>query len=173
VLAFPEHPTAPDPGQRMSVTALPGDRPGSVLVEVTGVVDESTAPLLQLCLDSRTDQSDLRDLVVDLQQVSSLDAAGVAALARAHRRCGERDVRLVLRGTGRLDPLPLTEVADLVGIDPVQPGPVDAGRAAVPVAPPGLSCAAAATDARAALPRPSPRPPSDRRLRTRGGSARC
>jgi anti-anti-sigma factor len=124
VLVTPDLP-APDPEQLLSVSAVPGDRPGHVFVEVNGVVDTSTAPLLQLCLDSQiTNRSDLRELVVDIEQASSLDAAGVAALVRAHRRCWERGVRLVLRCAGRrraLGPLPLPELADLVDVDPVEP----------------------------------------------------
>jgi anti-anti-sigma factor len=110
-------PAAPDPVQLLTVTASRGDRPGDVVVEVAGEVDASTAPLLQLCLDSQTNQSDLRELAVDLEQASFLGADGVAALTRAHRRCWERRVRLVLRRAGRrrvLGPPQLTELADLV-----------------------------------------------------------
>jgi anti-sigma B factor antagonist len=122
VLATPVLPAAPEPGQLLSVTAVPGDRPGLVTVAVVGEVDTSTAPLLQLCLDSRTDQPGLRELVIDLERVTSLGAAGVAALSRAHRRCARRGVRVVLRCAGRrcvLDARLLTDLTDLVGIDPV------------------------------------------------------
>jgi len=123
VVAVPTPSPAPEPGQLLSVTALPGDRPGHVLVEVTGEVDSSTAPLLQLCLDSQTDRDGLRELTVDLNQVSFLGAAGVAALARARQRCRERSVRLVLHSAGRrrvFGPRQLTELSDLVGVAPVE-----------------------------------------------------
>jgi anti-anti-sigma factor len=122
VLAIPVLPAAPDPRPLLSVSTVPGDRPGCVVIDVTGAVDASTAPLLQLCLDSRTNRRDLRELVVDLEQVTFLGAAGVAALARAHRRCARRGVRLVVRRAGRrrvLDPRQLSELAELVSIDPV------------------------------------------------------
>ena len=101
MLAAPVPRAESDTGELMSVVAHPGDRPGHVVVEVTGEVDTSTAPLLQLCLDSQTDQRGLRELVVDLGQVTVLGTAGVAALARAHRRCRSRGTRLVLRCTAR------------------------------------------------------------------------
>jgi anti-anti-sigma factor len=121
VLATPVLPTAPDPGQLLSVAALPGDRSGRMIIEVIGEVDTFTAPLLQLCLDSQTNQRDLRELVVDLEQVTLLGTDGVAALVRAHRRCGQRGARLVLRCAGRrvLDPRQLTELAEPGSIDSV------------------------------------------------------
>jgi anti-sigma B factor antagonist len=126
VLAIPVPSTAPDPDRRLSVTAVRGDCPGRVVVEVVGEVDTSTAPLLQLCLDSQAVQRGLRELVVDLEQVTFLGAAGVTVLAQAHRRCRMRGARLVLRCAhdGRaLRPLQLTGLADLVAIDPVDGGP--------------------------------------------------
>jgi len=50
MLPTPLRPAAPDPGQLLSVTALPAGRPGRVVVEVTGEVDAYTAPVLDLCL---------------------------------------------------------------------------------------------------------------------------
>jgi anti-anti-sigma regulatory factor len=92
-------PAAPATGQ-LSVTVVPGERPGRAIVEVVGEVTASTVPLLQLCLDSRTDQPDLRELVVDLAQATGLEPDGTAALARARRRCARRGIRLVLRPAG-------------------------------------------------------------------------
>ncbi len=121
MLATPVPSADPDPGRLLSVTAVPGERPGRVVVEVTGEVDEYTAPLLQLCLDSQAAQPGLRELVVDLAQVTFLGAAGVTVLEQAHGRCRVRGVRLVLRCAGRrrvLRPLQLTGLADVVAIDP-------------------------------------------------------
>lgn len=123
MLATPVPPAAPDPRPLLSVSTVPGDRPGCVVVDVTGSVDVSTAPLLQLCLDSQTNRRDLRELVVDLEQVTFLGVAAVAALARAHRRCARRGVRLVVRCAGRrrvLDPRQLSELADLVSTESVR-----------------------------------------------------
>ena len=91
----------PHPERLLSVTAVRGEHPGRVVVEVTGGVDGYTAPLLQLCLDSQATQPGLRELVVDLAQVTFLGAAGVTVLAQAHRRCRTRGARLVLRCAGR------------------------------------------------------------------------
>jgi anti-sigma B factor antagonist len=122
----PEPSAAPEPGQLLSVSASRGDRPGDVVVQVAGEVDAFTAPLLQLCLDSQTNRRDLRELAVDLEQVSVLGAAGVAALARARRRCGERNVRLVLRRAGRRRVLGLRQLAELAAL--VSTDPVEASR---------------------------------------------
>ncbi|SES74163.1 STAS domain-containing protein [Geodermatophilus poikilotrophus] len=97
----PASPAAPDPDRLLSVSALPGPRPGSVVVEVIGEVDAYTAPLLDVCLDSQARQRGVREVVVDLSRVTSLGAAGVTVLARAHRRCGVRGARLVVHTGGR------------------------------------------------------------------------
>jgi anti-sigma B factor antagonist len=101
VQPFPAHPCAPDPEQLLAVTTLPGTGPGRVVVEVTGEVDTYTAPLLGACLHSQSGRRGLRELIVDLEQVTLLGTAGVAALAQARRRCRMRGARLVVRCDGR------------------------------------------------------------------------
>ena len=114
-------PAARDTGQLLSVSVVPGGRPGRVVVEVTGEVDAYTAPALDVCLHSQARQRGLRVLVVDLSRVTFLGVAGVTVLAQAHRRCRMRGARLVLHTAGRrhvLRPLQLTGLADLVAVDP-------------------------------------------------------
>ena len=130
MLHTPASPAAPDPGQLLSVAALPGTRPGSVVVEVTGEVDAYTAPLLDVCLNSQARQRGVREVVVDLSRVTFLGAAGVTVLAQAHRRCGMRGARLVVHTGGwrrLLRALRLTGFADLVAIDPTEPEPQSPG----------------------------------------------
>jgi anti-anti-sigma factor len=124
-------PAAPDTGQLLSVSVVPGGRPGRVVVEVTGEVDAYTAPALDLCLHSQARQHGVRVLVVDLSRVTFLGVAGVTVLAQADRRCRARGARLVVRTGGRrrvLRPLQLTGFADLVAIDPPESGPEERGR---------------------------------------------
>jgi anti-sigma B factor antagonist len=104
----------PDPRHLLSVTAVPGGRPGHVVVQVTGEVDAYTAPLLQLCLDSQAGQDGLRELVVDLEQVTVLCADAVTVLARVHRRCRLGRARLVIRSGGQRAVLQPAGLADLV-----------------------------------------------------------
>jgi anti-sigma B factor antagonist len=123
VLPTPAHQAAPNPGQLLSVTALPAARPGRVVVEVTGVVDAYTAPVLDLCLHSQVAQPAVREVVADLRRVTHLSAAGVTALAKAQRRCRTRGARLMIRTGGRrnvLRVLQLTGLADVVTVDPVE-----------------------------------------------------
>jgi anti-sigma B factor antagonist len=137
VLHTPTSPAAPDTGQLLSVTAVPGTRPGRVVVEVIGEVDAYTAPALDVCLHSQARQRGVRELVVDLSRVTFLGAAGVTVLAQAHRRCRMRGARLVVHTGGQrrlLRPLQLTGFADLVVVDPTEPqrpgrGPRAAARA--------------------------------------------
>jgi anti-anti-sigma factor len=82
----------------LSVTALPGSRPGRVVVEVVGGVDAATAPLLDACLHSQATRPGTRDLVVDLRRASFLGGAGGRAVARAGRLCRRRGARLSVRG---------------------------------------------------------------------------
>ena len=124
MLHTPARRAACDPGRLLSVTAVPGERPGQVVVEVTGEVDGYTAPLLEVCLQSQADRRGVGELVADLSRVTFLGAAGVTALAQAHRRCGMRGARLVIRTSGRrkmLRPLQLTGLANVVAGDPVKP----------------------------------------------------
>ena len=123
MLATPVPSAVCDPAPLLSVTAVPGKRPGRVIVHVTGEVDAYTAPLLQLCLDSQVTRRGLRELVVDLEQVTFLGAAGVTVFAQAHRRCRMRGARLVIRTSGRrkmLRPLQLTGLADVVAVAPAE-----------------------------------------------------
>ena len=129
-------PPAPDPGQLLSVTALPADRPGRVVVEVTGELDAYTAPLLDLCLQSQAAQPALGEIVADLRRVTLLGAAGVTALVRAQRRCRRRGARLTIATGGRRDVLRvlrLTGLADVVTADPVAVEQVEtAGKPTAP-----------------------------------------
>ena len=76
MLPTPVSPAAPDPGQLLSVTALPAARPGRVVVEVTGEVDDYTAPVLDLCLQSQASRPGVREIVADLRRVTFLGSAG-------------------------------------------------------------------------------------------------
>ncbi|MGY1763679.1 STAS domain-containing protein [Geodermatophilus sp. SYSU D00779] len=130
MLHTPASPAAPDTGQLLSVTVVPGGRPGRVVVEVIGEVDAYTAPALDVCLHSQARQRGVRVLVVDLSRVTFIGAAGVTVLAQADRRCRMRGARLVVRTGGRrrvLRPLQLTGFADLVAIDPSEPEPQGSG----------------------------------------------
>jgi anti-anti-sigma factor len=97
----PAHRSAPDPEQLLAVTTLPGTRPGRVVIEVTGEVDTYTAPLLGACLHSQSGRRGLRELIVDLEQVTLVGTAGIDALTQARRRCRMRGARLVVRCGGR------------------------------------------------------------------------
>jgi anti-anti-sigma factor len=110
---------APEREQLLSVTVRSGGPRGQVVVEVVGEVDAFTAPLLEACLQQQTDRRGLTELVVDLEDVSFLGAAGIASLASAHRRCRSRAARLVLRCGRRrvLRPLQLTGLSELVALE--------------------------------------------------------
>jgi anti-sigma B factor antagonist len=117
----PHTPAPPRFTDLLSVTALPGDRPGRVVVEVIGDVDGSTAPLLAACLRTQSGRRGVRELVLDLEQVTFLAVEGVAVLAQSQRRCQMRGARVVIRCGRRqsvLRPLELAGLADVVDIDP-------------------------------------------------------
>ena len=116
-------PTRPDPTdleQLLAITALPEGRPGSVVVEVRGEVDSYTEPLLRACLRSQITRPAVRELVVDLRQVTFLGAVGIAALLWARDSCRARSIRFTVRAGAQrhvLRPLELTGLTDLVGAD--------------------------------------------------------
>ncbi|MGW7450022.1 hypothetical protein [Streptomyces sp. NPDC054787] len=59
-------------------------RNGTVLISITGTLDECVGPALQRALDDVT--VDERDLMVDLHQAQSTDADGLLHLLALHRR---------------------------------------------------------------------------------------
>jgi len=122
------------PEALLSVTGSAVDVRGRVVVAVRGEVDPYTAPLLAACLDGQIGRRKVRTVIVDLGEVSVLDAAGVAVLTRARRRCHARGARLVVRNGGRHPALEPAGLAPFVVPDdgdtrsPGRRGPVPARR---------------------------------------------
>jgi anti-sigma B factor antagonist len=113
------------PGELLSVTGSPVDARGRVVVVVRGEVDAYTAPLLEACLHGQVSRRKVRTVVVDLEEVSHLGAAGIAVLVRVRRRCHARGARLVLRcGEQRRVLLPL----ELAGLAPLLLSEEDGSR---------------------------------------------
>jgi anti-anti-sigma factor len=140
-----------DRGRLLSVTTVPDPGSGRVVVEVVGEVDACTTPAFDICLHSQAIQPGLRELVIDMGQVTFLGAAGARVLAQADRRCRMRGARLVIRSGGRravLLPLELTGLTDVIAVHPIS-----ADRAQPRRRRPG------------ARPRTTPRRPSGRRCR--------
>ena len=164
MLHTPAHRAAPGPGPLLSVTTVPDPRPGRVVVEVVGEVDACTAPVLDICLQSKAARPGVRELVVYLGQVRFLGVAGIRVLARADRRCRARGTRLVIRTGGRravLRALELTGLCELVAVDPgdgdpAHPSPHRAGRTGAR----WHRRSAAMTSRRARDPHPGPRRPA-------------
>jgi anti-sigma B factor antagonist len=115
------------------VTATSVDPPTSELVTVTvstsdavarvtaaGEVDSTSAPVLREHLDIVL-ESGAQEFVVDLVQVSFLDSAGLCVLAAAHRRAGERGVRMRVLASSRavIRPLQITGLWSLLGASEV------------------------------------------------------
>jgi anti-sigma B factor antagonist len=109
-------------GERAAVHNPPPDGPGLDVrsrtsagvctITVSGEVDCFTAPGLRKVLRAALGRSDLPDeVVVDLHRVTFLDAAGLTALAVAHRRADRVGRALHIRcGTARavIRPLQIT-----------------------------------------------------------------
>jgi len=115
------------------VTATSVDPPTSELVTVTvstsgtvvrvtaaGEVDSTSAPVLREQIDAVLD-SGAPEFVVDLVQVSFLDSAGLCVLAAAHRRAGERGIRMRVLASSRavIRPLQITGLWSLLGASEV------------------------------------------------------
>lgn len=116
-------PVPRDTDELLSVTTVRDGLPSRVVVVVVGEIDAYTAPALDVCLQSQSRQQGVRELVVDLADVTFLAAAGIRVLARTARRCRIRGARLVLLTGGRraaLRPLQMTALADRVAVDPAR-----------------------------------------------------
>jgi anti-anti-sigma factor len=105
------------PDELLSVTGSPVDGRGRVVVTVRGEVDTYTVPLMEACLDGQVARRKVRTVVVDVEEVTYLGAAGIAVLVRVRRRCLSRGMRLVVRTGGQRRaqlPLELAGLAQLV-----------------------------------------------------------
>ena len=81
-------------GGHLSLRVLSRDA-GTLLVEVTGEVDLSTARHLDAVLQDRV-RSDLRDLVLDLAGVTFFSVAGLNSLLRAQLLADSAGARLTV-----------------------------------------------------------------------------
>jgi anti-sigma B factor antagonist len=92
----------------------------ATVVAAAGEIDSTTAPLLRQHLDALLD-SDVRELTVDLGQVSFLDSAGLCVLATAHRRAVRQEVRMRVLASSRavIRPLQITGLWDLLRAEQV------------------------------------------------------
>ena len=93
------------------------------VVSAAGEIDSTTAPLLRKHLETLLD-SDVRELTVDLGQVSFLDSAGLCVLATAHRRAARQDVRMRVLASSRavVRPLQITGLWDLLHAEQTSAG---------------------------------------------------
>ena len=112
----------------LRVSARPVDRRGRVVLHVVGRIDPYTVPLLQSCLHTHATRRGVRELVVDMEEVTSLGPDGVDALARARRRCLLRGARLRVRCSGRRAVRNSLELAGLSELLCPGPGPTGAPR---------------------------------------------
>ncbi len=99
----------------------------AVCVSASGEIDSTSAPVLRQELDALLD-GDIRELTVDLGQVTFLDSAGLCVLAAAHRRAVRQDVTMRVLASSRavIRPLQITGLWSLLGTSQVEP---DAGVA--------------------------------------------
>lgn len=100
------------------------------VVTAAGEIDSTTAPLLRKHLDALLD-TEVRELCVDLGQVSFLDSAGLCVLATAHRRAVRQDVRMRVLASSRavIRPLQITGLWELLSAEVNDGGPVASGVA--------------------------------------------
>ncbi|MFE9928665.1 STAS domain-containing protein [Streptomyces sp. NPDC005533] len=87
------------------------ERHGTVLVSITGVLDEGAGPALQHALNGVTTAE--RDLMVDLHGANSMDADGLLHLLALHRRAESLGLRVLVVGW---QPQPQQLLADVAGI---------------------------------------------------------
>jgi anti-anti-sigma factor len=83
----------------------------SVTIAVAGEIDMATAPTLAACLRDHGD----RDIVLDLAEVSFLDASGINALVDAYNTLREAGHRLWT--TGERDNV--RKVLEIAGVMPI------------------------------------------------------
>ena len=100
----------------------------TVCVTAVGEIDSTSAPLLRQRLDAVL-EGEVRELTVDLGQVTFLDSAGLCVLAGTHRRALGQDVRMRVLASSRavIRPLQITGLWELLHAEQV-----DGNAAAIP-----------------------------------------
>jgi len=101
----------------LRVAVEPASGRSASVVRVAGQVDDYTAPLLAACLLPRIQRGPELELVVNLEEVTFLGAAGLSILLRARERCESLGVRLVVHcspGAAAFPPLQLAGLSRLV-----------------------------------------------------------
>ncbi|TQN42019.1 SpoIIAA-like anti-anti-sigma regulatory factor [Blastococcus colisei] len=103
-----------------------------VCVAASGEVDSTSASVLRHELDVLLD-GDVRELTVDLGQVTFLDSAGLCVLAAAHRRAVRQDVTMRVLASSRavIRPLQITGLWDLLKAERVDDDPTVPARQGV------------------------------------------
>ena len=112
--------TSVDPPTSELVTVTVSTSDTVVRVTAAGEVDSTSAPVLREQIDAVLD-SGAPEFVVDLVHVSFLDSAGLCVLAAAHRRAGERSIRMRVLASSRavIRPLQITGLWSLLGASEV------------------------------------------------------
>lgn len=87
----------------------------AVCVTAVGEVDSTSAPVLRQHIEALLD-GDVRELTIDLGQVTFLDSAGLCVLAAAHRRAVRQDVTMRVLASSRavIRPLQITGLWELL-----------------------------------------------------------
>ena len=108
--------TSVDPHTSELVTVTVSTSDTVVRVTAAGEIDSTSAPVLREHRDIVLDGG-APEFVIDLVQVSFLDSAGLCVLAAAHRRAGERGVRMRVLASSRavIRPLQITGLWSLLG----------------------------------------------------------
>jgi len=98
------------------------------VLTAAGEIDSTTAPLLRQHLEALLD-GDVRQLTIDLGQVSFLDSAGLCVLATASRRAARQGVGMRVLASSRavIRPLQITGLWDLLRAEQTS-GDATAGR---------------------------------------------
>jgi anti-sigma B factor antagonist len=112
----------PPPGELVTID-VSVDGPVTVLT-AAGEIDSTSAPVLREHLETVLD-GDVREVTVDLGQVTFLDSAGLCVLATANRRAVRQDVQLRVLASSRavIRPLQITGLWELLRAEQVTPGP--------------------------------------------------
>lgn len=106
-------------GSRVTLTELP---PATLLAEVHGELDLATAPHLQARLTTALTSTGYDLLVVDLDEVPFLCAAGVSALLHVRAQARRRDTvfRVIASRRPVLRPLTVLDLSTTLQIHPTR-----------------------------------------------------
>lgn len=108
----------PDETSRMAMLDLSVEAGPSTVISLAGDLDPATAPMLEEAIEAAMEDASVKQIVLDLSQLSFVDSSGLRVFVTTRESLGSRGGELILRrptaNTRRL--LDITGLGEVIDI---------------------------------------------------------